>query len=459
MLSQRKVLLLAVLSVAPAAAQVPSMSLPEALDYAQQHQPSLKAAQARAQAALAQAAVPWAQWAPRLGATAQVLVGTANNTTASYVGAGGIDIPRIGATASYPSPTASPGWTPYGSTFAGIGFRQELFDFGKIAAQAAVFDAAASAEKSRADVVRLDLELAVKQAYFAVLAAKAILNASEAAYQRAKEERDDVSARVQAGMRSPIDVTRPEADLMRFDAGRIRARGSLATAQAVLAAIVGYPQALLDTSGPAPEATPPPAMKAALERSLEQNPEVQLFEQRLKSQKALSRSVFMELLPDLWATGTFSGREGGATPNGFTSYAPAAAGFAPGVPNWDLGVVLSWQFFDLTVLKRRDVSLRGEEAASADLDAVRMTTSSAIQQMYYALDVAKEALPALRRAVDAAKANDDQAHARFKAGLGNAVELADADAVLIDADIQLALGQFESDRARAQLARAIAEPP
>src|SRR5581483_12466870 len=136
MLSQRKVLLLAVLSVAPAAAQVPSMSLPEALDYARQHQPSLKAAQARAQAALAQSAVPWAQWAPRLGATAQVLVGTANNTTASYVGAGGIDIPRIGATASYPSPAASPGWAPYGSTFAGIGVHQELFDFGKIAAQA-----------------------------------------------------------------------------------------------------------------------------------------------------------------------------------------------------------------------------------------------------------------------------------------------------------------------------------
>ena len=42
-------------------------------------------------------------------------------------------------------------------------------------------------------------------------------------------------------------------------------------------------------------------------------------------------------------------------------------------------------------------------------------------------------------------------------GLGNAVELADAEAVRTDAEIQLALGQFEVARARAAFGRAIAE--
>jgi len=42
-------------------------------------------------------------------------------------------------------------------------------------------------------------------------------------------------------------------------------------------------------------------------------------------------------------------------------------------------------------------------------------------------------------------------------GIGNAVELADAEAVRTNAEIQLALGEFELARARAAFGRAIAE--
>jgi outer membrane protein TolC len=59
--------------------------------------------------------------------------------------------------------------------------------------------------------------------------------------------------------------------------------------------------------------------------------------------------------------------------------------------------------------------------------------------------------------VEAARANYDQADARFKSGLGTSVELADAEALRTEADIQLALGQFDLARARAAFGRAIAE--
>ena len=73
--------------------------------------------------------------------------------------------------------------------------------------------------------------------------------------------------------------------------------------------------------------------------------------------------------------------------------------------------------------------------------------------------MAKDALPALERAVEAAHANYDQADARFKAGLGNGVELADAEALRTQAEIQLALGG-SSWRARASPSgAAIAEEP
>ena len=64
---------------------------------------------------------------------------------------------------------------------------------------------------------------------------------------------------------------------------------------------------------------------------------------------------------------------------------------------------------------------------------------------------------ALQNAVARARANWQQADARFGAGIGNAVELADAEAVRTDAEIQVALGQFDLERTRAAFGRAIAE--
>jgi outer membrane protein len=73
------------------------------------------------------------------------------------------------------------------------------------------------------------------------------------------------------------------------------------------------------------------------------------------------------------------------------------------------------------------------------------------------VEVARSALAALDNAVAAARANYAQADARFGAGLGTAVELADAESIRTEAEIQLALGQFEVARARAAFGRTIAE--
>ena len=93
----------------------------------------------------------------------------------------------------------------------------------------------------------------------------------------------------------------------------------------------------------------------------------------------------------------------------------------------------------------------------AELDEVGERLRTIAQRSYVELDVSRSALPALQRALDAAQANHDQAEARFNGGLGTAVELSDAEALLTDAQIQIAVGQFQLSRARARLARVLAE--
>jgi outer membrane protein len=445
----------AALLVAAASEAAPpqTMTLDEALAYARAHQPSLRAAQERAQGALSDAQVPRARWYPRAGATAQLIGGSNNNSSDSYIATYGVDVPRIGGSPA----TATGTWQPYASSFIGIGLRQEVFDFGRIAAESAVFDSTAAAEAFSAKSQALDLDLAVRDAYFAVKAAKSVQAAAQAAYDRVKANRDLAAAGVKSGLRAPIELTRADADLMRLDVGRIRALGSVETSQAVFAAVVGVAQPLLDAGGEVPAVPPPPPLESAVPDALSREPAVLEAGARLSSQEANTRAILSELRPDLQFTSLLSGRAGGA-PVGVGAV-PNGSGFLPDIPNWDVGLALSWQWFDGTVLARMRASEQYEKARREELESVKLRTSSGVQQAYVALDVAEHAMPALQRSVDAAQANYAQADARFHAGLGTSVELADAEAVRTEAEIQLALGQFDYSRARALVTRAIAEAP
>jgi len=127
------------------------------------------------------------------------------------------------------------------------------------------------------------------------------------------------------------------------------------------------------------------------------------------------------------------------------------------VPNWDVGVVLSLPLFDGTIGARQDTSRALAKVREQELAVARERDTAAIRRSYVSVGVAREVLPGLARAVDAARANYAQADARFRSGLGTSVELADAEELRAAAEIQLALGQFELARARASFGRAIAE--
>jgi outer membrane protein TolC len=427
------------------------MTLPEAIEYARAHQPAVRAALARIAAARADARTSRAQWLPFVVGAGELLGGSANNTTASYVGVPGLDLPRIGAT----KVTSDGSWKGYASTLVAVGAQQELFDFGRIAAEAAVQDSIVEVERRGADAEWLLVRFGVEETYFAVHTARSVLAASEDAYQRAQVHRDYANAKVKAGLRPPIDLTRAEADLTRFDVGRIRAQGGLEAAQGAFAAAVGVLDLQLDAAGEAPPATPVPSLTEAVRAVGERDPLLQEALAKQRTQAATSHAIATLLRPNLALTATLSGREGGAPPS--SGEPPDNSGWLPDVPNWDLGVVLRVPLFDGVVLARWKASREREEVRRAELDLVRQRESAAVQQAYIATQVAAASLTALERALDAARANYAQAEARFKAGLGTIVELTDAEAVRTDAEIQLALGRFEVARARAAFGRIIAE--
>jgi outer membrane protein TolC len=427
------------------------VSLREAILYARAHQPSIAAARARVDVALATAEIPHAAYGGRVAGAAELLAGTANNTTASYATIGILDVGRVGGTPA----NQAVSWSPEPSTIIGVAAHKELYDFGRLEAQAESLDALARAAGEDAKTAQLDLDLYVEESFYAVLGAKQVLAASDAAVTRSSTHRDFAQARVTAQLMPPIELTRAEADLARYEVDKIRAQGSLSVAQAVLAAAIGANVPTIDAGVDdlaLPEA--PPAATAVQEMQ-QRAPELRAARAQVLAQQKQTTAIQAELHPDFSVSAEVTGRAGGAAVT--TNPTPTGAGWLPDVPNWDALVVFSWPIFDRVVDTRARASQRQEAVREAELAQVSEELRTTAQRAYVDLDVTRAALPALQRAVDSAQANHDQAEARFNGGLGNAVELSDAEALLTDAQIQAAVGQFQLSRARARIARVLAE--
>ncbi len=276
---------------------VRAMSLAEALAYAEAHAPDLRAARARVEAVRTQRDVSQARWYPTVTGAVELFAGTANNSTGSYVPVSGFDNPRVSATAARNA--SDNAWSPHATSLLGLGARQEVYDFGRISQQSAADALRTDAERISATGVKLVVDEAIEEAYFAVYAAKAVVQAAQSAMARAQVHRDQAKAAVDVGMRRPIDLTRAQAVLDRYELAGIRARGSVTVAQATLAATVGVPDRLLDIAATPPTPSELPSLQAAIEAA-DRNPElrsvVTLMRAQEKQTQAIARRAAAESL-------------------------------------------------------------------------------------------------------------------------------------------------------------------
>ena len=143
-------------------------TLKQAIAYAREHQPSLVAARARVEVARAQAQLPRAAQAVRIGGAAELLGGTNNNTTASYATLGFLDVARIGGT-----PANAAGVVDA----RGVDDRRRLGPQGALRLRPArplgdALDLLARPRTRRAEAAALDLDLFVEESFYAVLGAQ-----------------------------------------------------------------------------------------------------------------------------------------------------------------------------------------------------------------------------------------------------------------------------------------------
>lgn len=433
----------------------PAMTLDQAIAYGLSHNPTL--ASYRAQVAQGQEAarVPRNRWLPTIGATAQIYEATDNNTAAVVAPSDSLILPRLGGRGFDAAATFDNGqsYRPYASTILGVGITQQVFDFGLTAARIASADATLLAERHDLDRSTLDTRLSVSVSFLAVQVAHEVKAAAEAAVTRATAQRDQAAALVQGQLRSRIFLERAQAELSRLRVSLLRAQSGVTIAQSGLSIAVGLDQPLLDAQGTMalPHAFPP--LDQAMRDASTNDPTLKVIEARIEAQRQTASAIGALARPTILLSGAVSARSGGAPTGGPD---PQFSGYVPETPNWDIGLIANWSFFDPVVFAEARAARAQEEVLRGQLAAARQQLTGAVQDAWETTSEAISELPDLEKALEAAKQNYDQANVRFQQGLGTSVEIADAETLLTDSEVQLAEGQFGLARANARLERTMA---
>ncbi|MBS2028162.1 MAG: TolC family protein [Deltaproteobacteria bacterium] len=426
--------------LATLAAEPQALSLDEALRQAVAHQPELQGARFDREASNAVLTQARSIEYPQVHADTQLFGATENNTAASYLSPG--DFVRVG-TRPHPESALSDA-TPFVSSLAGIGAHYDVLDFGFTKGTVGAAEAGLEATTQREHQTLQDVLLRVSTAYFGALASQQALGLAEDALKRVLTHDAYAKAGVKSGLKPPIDETRSEADVQAARLGVIRAQNALQVARAALDNAIGWvPPTNYQLAAPAADERPVPELQAATDQALTGRYDLQALQAQERAIEGQRTAAYSGHFPRLLATSSVSLR-------GFDE--------PPGTFNYDLGLVLSVPLFTgfavsgaveeadarLAALKAREVALR---------DAIGYE----LRQSSETLRSAREAVKASAAQVTAAQASLKQAEVRYEQGLGNIVELTDAEAQFDVAGLGLVQSQLDAAISRVQLDYALGQ--
>ncbi len=442
-------ILLALAFAARASAQVSqtqTFSLEEAMQYALDHYPTVRAALEQSNASTANVDVAKASYLPRFDAFWQTNRATANNTF-------GLLLPQsVMSSISGPvlsSPSSDSVW---GSAVGGL-LTWEPFDFGLRGAS--VQEAEAGVRRARSDesVTRLGVQNAVASAFLGAVSAQQALMAAEADVQRR-----DVLARaarvlVENQLRPGAEASRAEAELAAARTRAIQARQAVIIARNTLSQMLGIPGGVVDVNASRLlDAVPPggAAFAPAAEHPL------LLFSQAAVDLARARETVLAKTDdPRIYLQSSVFGRGSGGNPDG--TFDVGASGLGLERANWAAGVqVVFPNVFDFSSLHARQAAASALTRAEGARHDESILTVTAHQRAAEAMvDAARAIAQNTPIQLAAAQQSEAQARARYDAGLAGIVEVAEAQNLLAGAEYQNGVARV--DVWRSLLARAIAQ--
>lgn len=316
-----------------------------------------------------------------------------------------------------------------------------LYDFGGREANVENARQLLVAANATRDETLQTLYLSAVQAYYAVLSARASVEAFQSAEATAKTSLDAAQARYQIGTGTPVDRSQAQTALSQAQLNRIRAAGDAATAQGALANVMGFEATRYYQLAPVPSVSPDPLVEQEIGKLIEDarrnRPDLLAAEAQIKAAQAQVVATRASGLPSINLSGSVFRSDvqvGGVN----TTTLGNSVGVSVSVP-WFSG------FRDTYQKRAARAQLEGRVA---ERDRVANQIALDVWTAYQSLLTNSQALRSADDLLASATQSEKMASGRYQAGLGSILDVLVAQSALASAQQQrvAALYGFQTSR-------------
>jgi outer membrane protein TolC len=303
-----------------------------------------------------------------------------------------------------------------------------LFDARSLTTLSAI-KAQRNAQVAAAAESRRQLAFEVSQAFLATLGTSQVREASEHRFAFAGQNLEAAKARFAAGLASVNDVTRAELEYATAEVGVTQVKGQVETSVLQLGHLLDAPEAvrgplvvpefLIEAAGAEAANT-----EALVEEALARRLDVGSLRWLASSQRSLANLPMLGWIPSIGASGQYR----------MTN----EAGFNNRTWNWNVGATLTWSLFDGGT---RFAARREQKAlarlADLDLQAATRRVDVEVREALVSLENQRASLRQATVAHEVAKKNAAETTELYRQGLASALEVADANVSLFEAEVAL----------------------
>ena len=288
-----------------------------------------------------------------------------------------------------------------------------LFDFGKTKAQADLAKRTYESAELTAQNTINTVIYTVKQAYYNLLFAQQQVKVYEDTVKDYTLHQKQAQAYYDIGTKAKIDVLTAEYNLGRAKLNLIQAKNTLKIAYVQLNNAMGLPEytnydVVDNLKMKDYQITTEEAVKTAFETS----PDLLAYKKKAEASEMLVRSSKRAYTPNV---------------SGFASYSRGGKKVDTDY-GYQFGAQLNYSNINLMLLKKQvDEAKATYTKDLADYENEKQTIYFQVKEAHINMTNAQESIVVAKLAMDQAKEQYDQASGRYKVGLGDAIELKDAE--------------------------------
>jgi len=323
----------------------------------------------------------------------------------------------------------------------GFTLSQTLYDFGKTPTQVKIQNLVLDSSRSDFRNTTEQIILAVKQAYYGVVQAKYIVLVAEDTVKQTQQQLEQAKGFYEVGTKPKFDVTQAEVNLSSAKLNLIRNENAFKIAKVTLNNVMGIPDA--------PEYTLDETMtfvkyeitlEDALSKAYQNRPDLQSI---VLKRQAAERSI------DLAKTGYYP------VLNGNAGYTWSGEEF-PLDHGWNIGATVSFPLFSGFLTKYQVEEAKANlNVIKANEELLKQTIFLEVQEAYLTLRSAEDAIPTAKLRVEQAQENLEIANGRYAAGVGNPLEVTDAEVGLANARTSYIQALYVDKVAQASIEKAM----